>query len=102
MCKGVNDNKEYVDKIKNNLSKPISDMNPQEKYDHTMELLTSVDICINSKYCVCDYKSNVSRFIKIAHNDFNHVFDVNNIDTKISLDSKLCPAFDFDSKHQNI
>jgi hypothetical protein len=98
----LNDNKDYVNKIKNNLSKPISDMNLQERYDHTMELLTSVDICINSKYCICDYKSNVSRFIKIAHNHFDHVFDVNNTDTQISLDSKLCPSFDFDSKHQNI
>ncbi len=98
----LNDNKEYVNKIKKNLSKPISDMDQQERYDHTMELLTSVDICINSKYCVCDYKSNVSRFIKIAHHNFNHVFDVNNTDTIINLDSKLCPGFDFDSKHQNI
>ena len=98
----LNDNKKYIENIKNNLSKPIADMTLQEKYDHTMELLTSVDICINSKYCVCDYKSNVSRFIKIAHNNFNNVFDVNNMDSKISLDSKLCPAFDFDSKHQNI
>jgi hypothetical protein len=100
--KTLTNNKEYVDKIKNNLSKPISDMTPHEKYEHTMELLTSVDICINSKYCICDYKSNVSRFIKIAHNNFNHVFDVNNTDSIINLDSKLCPAFDFDSKHQNI
>lgn len=98
----LNENKKYIQKIKNNLSKPIEDMTPKEKYDHTMELLTSVDICINSKYCVCDYKSNVSRFIKIAHNNFKNVFDVNNMDTNINLDSKLCPGFDFDSKHQNI
>lgn len=98
----LTENKEYVNKIKNNLAKPISEMNNEEKYNHTMELLTSVDICIHSKICICDYKSNVSRFIKIAHNNFNDVYDINNTDIKINLDSKLCPAFDFDSIHQNI
>jgi hypothetical protein len=94
----IPENNEYVEKIKNNLSKPISDMNSEEKYQHTMELITSVDICINSKYCVCDYKSNVSRFIKVAHKNFNNVFDINNMDSQISLDSKLYLIWDFDSK----
>ena len=94
----LNENKEYLNKIKHNLSKPIAEMTPDERYEHTMELLTSVDICINSKICVCDYKSNVSRFIKIAHRYFDAVFDVSGADSLISLDSLKCPGFDFDSK----
>jgi hypothetical protein len=89
-----NANKEYVQQIKN-ISKPISDMNPQERYDHTMELITSVDICINSNVTICDYDSNVSRFIKLAHSDFTKVFDVKNTDSGINLEDKKCPAYKF-------
>jgi len=95
----LSDNKEYMKKITQKLSKPISEMTPDERYEHTLELLTSVDISINSKICVCDYKSNVSRFIKIAHNNFNNVFDVIGADSLITLDSYKCPGFDFDSIH---
>ena len=90
-------NKEYLEKIKSNLSKPISEMTPEEKYAHTIELITSVDICINSKYCVCDYKSNVSRFIKVAHKNVMNVFDVLNGDTLFDLESYKTIGFDFDS-----
>jgi hypothetical protein len=91
-------NKEYLEKIKNNLSKPISEMTPDEKYTHTIELITSVDICINSKYCVCDYKSNVSRFIKVAHKNVMNVFDVLDADTLFDLESYKTIGLDFDSK----
>ena len=80
-------NKEYLETIKHNLSKPISEMTPDERYAHTIELITSVDICINSKYCVCDYKSNVSRFIKVAHKNVMNVFDVLDGDTLFDLES---------------
>jgi hypothetical protein len=94
------ENKNYLKTIKNkNKSKPISEMNQQERYDHVMELLTSVEICIKSKICVCDYKSNVSRFIKIAHQNFNNVYDIADTDSTITIDTKKCPGFDFDSKH---
>ena len=78
-------NKEYIDKIKNNLSKPITEMTPEEKYEHTMELITSVDICINSNFCICDYKSNVARFIKLAHKKLENVYDVNLQDKDLFL-----------------
>jgi len=91
-------NKEYLEKIKNNLSKPISEMTSNEKYAHTIELITSVDICINSKYCVCDYKSNVSRFIKVAHKNVMNVFDVLEGDSLFNLESYKTIGFDFDSQ----
>jgi len=97
----LNDNKEYLKQIKHNLTKPIAEMTPDERYEHTMELITSIDICIKSKICVCDYKSNVSRFIKLAHHNFDAVFDVMGTDSLISLDSLKCPGFDFDSKFNN-
>ena len=92
----TNINKEYLDKIKSNISKPISEMTPDEIYAHTIELITSVDICINSKYCVCDYKSNISRFIKVAHKNIMHVFDVGDGDNLFDLESYKTIAFDFD------
>lgn len=88
-------NKEYIDKIKNNLSKPISEMTPDEKYEHTMELITSIDICINSKYCICDYKSNVSRFIKLAHKNIQNVYDINLQDKELFLNIATPPVFNF-------
>jgi len=91
-------NQEYLEKIKNNLSKPISEMTPEEKYEHTIELITSVDICMNSKFCICDYKSNVSRFIKVAHNNVMNVFDVGEADKLFDLESYKTIGFDFDSQ----
>jgi hypothetical protein len=91
-------NKDYLDKIKSNLSKPISEMTPEEKYIHTIELITSVDICINSNYCICDYKSNVSRFIKVAHKNIMNVFDVLDGDKLFNLESYKSIGWDFDSK----
>ena len=90
-------NKEYLEKIKSNLSKPISEMTPDEIYEHTIELITSVDICINSKFCVCDYKSNVSRFIKVAHKKIMNVCDVLNGDTLFDLENYQTIGWDFDS-----
>ena len=71
-----NSSKDYMTKIKEKLSKPIEDMNIEERKEHTLELLTGVEICINSHVIVCDIASNVSRFIRIAHNDINSVFDI--------------------------
>ena len=82
--------------------KPINDMNPDERFNHTLELLTSVDICIHSRITVCDFDSNVSRFIKLAHDDFNSVYDINGIEGQINLDSIICLGFPFNSPHQQI
>ena len=92
-----NRNQEYLETIKQNLSKPISEMTPDERYEHTIELITSVDICINSKYCVCDYKSNVSRFIKVAHKNMMSVFDVLDADKFFDLESYKEVGWYFDA-----
>jgi hypothetical protein len=95
-----NSSKDYMNQIKDKLSKPIAEMNIEERKEHTLELLTGIDICMNAKYVICDFKSNVSRFIKIAHRDFYSVFDVS--DEYIDISEKKCPAFDFTSPHQNV
>ena len=88
-------NKEYISKIQDELlqTKTIEDMNNDEIYQHTLELLTGVDLCINSNICVCDFTSNVSRFIKLAHKNTHNVFDINN--TIVDFSKKTCPAGEF-------
>lgn len=89
--KSGNENKQYLNKIKNNLSKNIIDMNIDERRAHTLELLTSVDICCNARICICDYDSNVSRFIKLSH--WDNVFDVSDKDNNLSKQLIKCPAW---------
>jgi hypothetical protein len=71
-------NKDYLDKIKEQLlkSKSVEDMDNNERYEHTITMLIGIDICSKSNICICDYQSNVSRFIKLFHNNSNNVYDV--------------------------
>jgi hypothetical protein len=89
------ENKEYISSISHKLqtTKSIEEMNMEEKYEHTLELLIGIDICVHSNICVCDFSSNVSRFIKLAHQNTNNVFDINkNI---VDFSKKICPAYGF-------
>ena len=88
-------NSQYLSSINDKLqnTKSIEDMNSEEKYEHTLELLTGIDICIHSNICICDYSSNVSRFIKLAHENSYNVFDINN--TIVDFSKKICPAYSF-------
>ena len=91
-----NNKDSYLQNVKNNLSKSIAEMSPAEKKEHVLELMTSVDICCGAQYVVCDYRSNVARFIKCAHKiDTFRVFDVKDGDSIFSLDNKSCPCFNF-------
>jgi hypothetical protein len=88
----LKENSEYISSIRDKLenTKPIEYMNNKEKYEHTMELLTGVDICLHSNICICDFSSNVSRFIKLAHDNTNNVFDIHN--RNFDFSEKICPA----------
>lgn len=90
-------NKEYVKEISNKLnnSKTTEEMNPDEIYKHTIDLLIGVDIVLNSNICVTDYQSNTSRFIKLAHNDSSKVFDVLDPDNDIDYNKIGCPVYSF-------
>jgi len=86
-------NSDYVNNIKNELSvtKPVTAMTNIEKYNHTMTMLVAIDIVINSKYCVFDYQSNISRFIKLAHKNPKNVFDIDGFE--LDLNKEFCPAY---------
>lgn len=90
-------NREYVDKVidKINESKSVVEMNSDEKYNHTIDLLIDVDILINSNICVLDYQSNISRFVKLAHNNSENVYDILNPNSDIDYEKKVCPAYSF-------
>ena len=89
------ENIEYMTHMYDTLqqTKTLEDMNSTEIYEHTIELLTGVDICIHSNICICDFDSNVSRFIKLAHKNTDNVFDINN--TIVDFSKNLCPAYSF-------
>jgi len=53
-------------------------MNKDEIYKHTLEMIIGIDIVVKSNICICDLQSNVARFIKLAHNNPQNVFDIIN------------------------
>jgi hypothetical protein len=91
----ISKNNNYLFNNKDSLLqfKPVDQMNSTELYEHTIQMLIGIDIVLNSKICVLDYESNVSRFIKLAHTNPNNVFDINK--KVISLHTILFPAYGF-------
>jgi len=89
------ENKKYINKINNNLSKPISELNMAERYLHTIELLTSIDILLHAQIVICDFDSNISRFIKLAHNFIDNVYDVHDRFQNLDLSKIICPSNSF-------
>ena len=91
----ISKNNNYLFNNKDSLLqfKPVDQMNSTELYEHTIQMLIGIDIVLNSKICVLDYESNVSRFIKLAHTNPNNVFDINK--KVISLYTILFPAYGF-------
>ena len=89
------ENKEYIDKIIDILknTKTVINMNSEEIYNHTIDLIVGLYIIFNSEICVLDYQSNVSRFIKLAHKNYENVFDITKVD--VDLNYKICPTYGF-------
>ena len=78
------------------MQQSIETYNKEQMYDHVVTMITGIDIVINSNLCVLDYQSGVSRFIKLAHNDFNNVISVENCH-ELELHGKYrCPAYTFE------
>jgi hypothetical protein len=88
-------NKNYLSEIYDDIkrSKPVERMNPEEIYEHTMNLIISVDISMHSKYCILDNQSNVARFISIVHDNNRNLFDVRYPQENINMDWTMCPAY---------
>jgi hypothetical protein len=89
-------NKNYISSVINNLrsTTPIEQLNNTEIYEHTLNMLIGIQIVLESNIVICDYSSNVSRFIKLANKNSNNVFDINNPDKDIDWNKTTCPAFE--------
>jgi hypothetical protein len=90
------ENKEYISSVIENLRvfTPIDQLKNNEIYEHTIEMIIGIDIVLNSNISICDFSSNVSRFIKLAHNNSNNVYDVINPDKDIDWNKTRCPSFE--------
>lgn len=113
--KGMIVSSEYIDKLKNaetnnnNLSnrdyliknkelkktKPFDQMSPDEKYNSFIELIIGIEILSKSNICICDYQSNVARFVKLFHNNSDNVYNIIEPNKDIDYDKIVCPAFSF-------
>lgn len=94
---------DYIQENLKNLlvTRPVSQYSPSEIYEHTIDMICGVDFVLQSRTCVLDLQSNVSRFIRLYRND-NNVFDVvrlkedsHNFDGRrdFNSDTTICPAF---------
>jgi hypothetical protein len=72
------DNKDYLSTVidKLNSSKSVEEMNGEEIYKHSIDMIIGIDILSNSNVCVTDYQSNVSRFIKLTHKSPENVYNI--------------------------
>ena len=57
-------------------------------------MIIGIDIVLNSNISICEYSSNVSRFIKLSHKNSNNVYDVLNQDKDIDWNKTKCPSFE--------
>lgn len=89
-------NKNYIYDVIDNLQNtiPIDKLNNDEIFNHTLEMIIGIDIVLNSNISICEYSSNVSRFIKLAHNNSDNVYDVLNSDKDIDWNKTRCPSFE--------
>jgi len=91
----INSNGNYLSSIISELtnSKSVEDMNSDEIYKHTLDMLIGIDIVLNSNICISDYQSNVSRFIKLAHHNPNNVYNIMDPDVKLDVNKIIMPAY---------
>lgn len=91
------DNKDYILKVIENIkqTKSINTMDSDEIYQHTIEMIIGIHIVLQSNICICEYSSNVSKFIKLAHNNAEKVYDVLSPDIDIDMNRTELPAFGF-------
>jgi hypothetical protein len=91
-----NINKNYISSVIDDLrtTTPIDQLNNEEIYEHTINMLIGIHIVLEANIVICDYSSNVSRFIKLANKNNDNVFDVNNPDKDIDWNKTRCPSFE--------
>ena len=89
-----------IDYLKNNMSnysifKPINQMNNEEIYNHTLDMIIGIDMVLNSSLVITDYSSNVARFIKIKHKNSDCVYDIQSKTNYIDYNKIICPSYSF-------
>ena len=76
-------------------SKSVNEMNQDEIYKHTIDMIIGIDIVLNSNICVTDFQSNISRFIKLAHKKPENIYDIQNLNNQINYNTNICPSISF-------
>lgn len=90
------DHNTYFTKVVENLNqmKSVNEMNKDEIYKHTLDMIIGVDIVLHSNICILDNQSNVSRFISIAHDNITNVFDIRYPDSNYDMNKTINPTFE--------
>ena len=89
------ENTNYLNSYNQITNKSVDMMNNVEIYEHTMNMIIGIDIVLNSNICITEYSSNVARFIKLAHNNSNNVFNICDLNNEIDYNKCICPAYGF-------
>ena len=91
-------NYEYliINKQKMLENKSLYEMTKNEIYQHTIDMIVGIDIVLHSNICITDFQSNVSRFIKLAHQKNTNVFCVNNPSNEVDLYNTTTPESNWD------
>lgn len=92
--------KNNIDYFKKNINfyknfKSVTEMNNEEIFEHTLDMIIGLDIVLNSSLVITEYSSNVSRFIKLKHKNIDNVYDINTKTNIIDLNKFICPSYSF-------
>lgn len=71
----------------------IQSLNSNDIYEHTIDLISCVDIAKYANVCILEYSSNISRFIKLYHEHPENVYDVNSGISEIDYTRLQCPGY---------
>lgn len=93
----------YISANLNNYAtaKSVFEYSPAEIYEHTLDMICGVDFVLNSRTCVLDMQSNVSRFIRLFRDD-DRVIDVVRLEQDAAdfngerdyyIHDAICPAY---------
>ena len=85
-------NNEYLKNINTKRrAKSVNKYNASEMKEHVEEMLIGLQICLNSRYLVTDYQSNVTRYLVVNHPNYININDIN-LDFNIPM---RCPIYGF-------
>jgi hypothetical protein len=88
-------NQEYIRENLESLQKckPLEMQPPEYIYEHTLDMLIGIDMIFQGRFCVTDYQSNITRFVKLGHPDIDSVYDIIRRSNIINLYNTICPGW---------